>query len=343
MVNWLIFCSFVFSLAMTLLGLMVDFSYHLSYQPRIEEWQNQQKDQLSSYLAKEKSYQKHPLFRPRPHQKKDFSQLLSDLRKGDKQQELVPAKTKKDILSLGDQWIEQKHKIKHLPTVLQLFQNIEEYDYWSPEQEDSSDNTINLIVASQIFLASTFYNEPELIREALKKTRHLSQILLQTQGLNFKRAGLSLLEKEHSLMEFLNSRFLKSRTLWTPVPLSDLRDYRKHLEQTTGYLSLLTKASILEKIFLNSETPIGFCSAYIEKQELIEWGEPYLEKQFLFEPDFSDKIKTLSRIKQKAQTHCQLVKSKSRQPKQWIQHIPYYRRIFAIKMLLKAEHSGYIL
>ena len=116
MVNWLIFCSFVFSMALTLLGVLVDMSYHFTYQPQIENWQQDQQHSLRPFLELNKKYQTHAIFRPRSSFSANLSDLLMEVQKGDLQQPLVDSEMKKEILSLGNNWLDQKHKIKKVVT-----------------------------------------------------------------------------------------------------------------------------------------------------------------------------------------------------------------------------------
>ncbi len=342
MLNWLIFCSFVFSFAMTLLGVGVDLAYQLQMRPEIEKIQTKHLESLTDYLKSEKHWQSHPLFRTKRENKRNLSELLQTISQGDLQNTLVPLKTKKEILSLGGNWLEQKHKIKYEPTIDAFFSEVQSFDHWHTTDEVTTEVTTGLVVASQIFLAYTFYRNPESLRQALEKTRHLSSLLLQAEPMNLKRTGLSLLEKEQVFMNFLNSRFLKTKILWSTIEPSELRAYRQHLARTSEYLSPLTSPEVLSKVF-QDQLPIGFCGIFKIKQPQLQWAHFYLGGQFPLEPDFSETISHVQRISRRAKSECRTWSEISLPPLSWARFAPYYRRLYGVKLLIASEKRGYAL
>ena len=128
MLNWLIFSSFVFSMVMTCLGLMLDMSFQLKYKPAIEKYQQNQQRNLADYLKAEASYREHEIFGKKQAHRDDFLTRLTELSQGDLQKPLLPAATKKDFLSLGKKWLDQKHRVPKLESVESLFSEIEKYD-----------------------------------------------------------------------------------------------------------------------------------------------------------------------------------------------------------------------
>lgn len=338
-INWLLFSSFVFSLVMTILGLMVDMTYHLQYKPKIQQLHALQEDKLAAYLQEDKKYQNHPLFKPYKNEKKDLASLLADIQKEDKDHPLIEAPVKKRVFAMGKDWLEQKYKIPEIPRVHQLFANIRDFDHWIVSEQTPSHLATDLVVAGQLSLAWTFYFKPTAIRQALENTRHLSKILLHTQNLSFKKAGLSLLEKESELMAHVTSRFHKSKFLWTPLSDKEIRNFRHHLAQTSAFLSPLSLQKVYDDVFFSGVEPMGFCAVFKRKRKLLQWSKIYLSPQFPLEPSFHQQLKNLDRVWKQAQTTCLNWPTDSLPKAKWYHHIPYYRRIYAVKMILNAERN----
>lgn len=339
MVNWLLFCSFITSLAMTILGLMVDLSYQFTYEPQIHQWQTEQSQNLQSFLDNENRWAQHPVFQPLAKNKQDLATHLTNIRQGDLQKEILSPSKKKKFMAMGRKWLKQKHQVAEVDTLLDFFNDIEEFDQWTPIIPIKKGLATDFVVSGQLYLAFTYHFRPEEIRQALTKTRHLSRILLSTDHLNFKKAGLSLLEKENQLMQSLNDRYLKTQILWTPVAQTEINAFRKHLHQTASYLSHLTKPEILQKIFLKETKPLGYCAVFATKKPLILWGNQYLKPHFIFEPNFRKTTSTLDLILENGETRCpEYVNTKPPQ-KRLSQYIPYYRRLYAIKFILDSEKN----
>ncbi len=343
MINWLVFSTFVLSMAMTILGLLVDLTYQVRVAPQIESLHQQQRKILPDYLADSKKYHQHAVFRPKLSSRQDFSQLLEKIQRGDLQKPLIDEKVKKSIYSMGPNWLDQKHKIPKLEPVELLFSEIEDYDHWTLPFDPDNNVASDLIVADQIFLAWTFHFQPIALRQALEKSRHLSRILLSTQDLNFQRAGLSLLEKENELLAFLKSRYRNYQILWTPVSQQELKAFRYHLRQTARFLSPLTEPKLFQKVFFSKRVPIAFCSIAKEKMQMLLWSQKFLQPRFPLEPNFSETIENIVKLEDKVKTECQNWKSPPSPQVTWFQHIPYYRRIYGTKMMFHAEKKRKIL
>ncbi len=343
MINWLVFSTFVLSMAMTILGLLVDLTYQVRVAPQIESLHKQQRNNLPGYLEDSKKFHQHTVFRPKVPARQDFAKLLTKIQRGDLQKPLIDEKVKKTIFSMGPKWLDQKHKIPQLETVELLFSEIEDYDHWSLPFDPDNNVASDLIVADQIFLAWTFHFKPVALRQALEKSRQLSQILLSTQDLNFKRAGMSLLEKENELLGFLKARYRNYQILWTPVSQQELKAFRYHLRQTARYLSPLAEPQLFTKVFLSESVPIGFCSIAKEKMQMLLWSQKFLEPRFPLEPDFSQTIKNIVGLQEQVKHRCQNWESPPTPEVTWFQHIPYYRRIYGTKMMFHAEKKRKIL
>ncbi len=327
---------------MTLMGLVVDLTYHLTYQPQINQWQSQQMADLETYLSEEKRFKSHPVFKPRAKLKGDLAETIAQLQEGDSLEHLISRDYKKEILSMGPQWLEQKHKISMTDTLRDFFDNIDQFDHWTLPANVQINQASDLIVAGQVLLAFSFHHQPDAIKASLEKTRHLSLILLQTPVLNFKRAGLSLLEKENQFMQHLSSRFHKAQLLWTPVNREELKSFRKHLGQTAHYLSHLSSPQLLRSVFLNNEKPLAFCSVLYLKLPLLQWGRQFLSPQFIFEPNFRETLALVDEVQSVYASQCPPSPDSHEIKSSWIRLIPYYRRIFGIKLILNAEVTGKI-
>ena len=62
MVNWVLFCSFIISLTLTLLGVLVDLTYSLQYQPKIEKLHSDQGSEMEILLQEQNFFHDHPVF-----------------------------------------------------------------------------------------------------------------------------------------------------------------------------------------------------------------------------------------------------------------------------------------
>ncbi len=344
MLNWMFFCSFVFSLAMTIVGLLMDLTYQIQLAPQVKELQDRQQKNLSHYLELRSKVSTHPVFNPKLEQGEDFQNLWEELTKNKKQGQLLSLNEKKLIMAMGRNWLEQKHKIELPPSTVLLFKNIDTYTHWHPTKTLNTWDASDLIVSGQLYLAHTFHFEPLNIKESLRRVRHLSLILLSMDYLNFKRAGLSLLEKELTLFQALNEKVLDSEMLWAPISLAELRYYRLYLKNTLDMLSFLSSPTLLNQIYLEDITPIGFCSIIREKFKSLQWSEYYLTKQFPFEPNFKKTAETINKIKNKGISSCSVDPTSNMIVKNdWVSHIPYYRRLYAIKTLLAPKKGEEIL
>lgn len=338
MINWLFFCSFIFSMVMTFLGVLLDMSYELEYKPAIEQFQSQQTDLLNDYFSDEVYFKKHPLFGRSSTEKKDFTHKIHQQ---DATPYLIDPKIKKDILSLGSQWLNQKHRIPRSQEVDRFFIDIQDYDHFNITHPIPSGFETDLLALGQIFLAETFFYKPQAIREALEKLRHLSQVLLSAQNMNVKKIGLSLLEKEKEFSDFIASRLNQGRFLWTPIPTDEIKHFRLHLGKTLRLLSPLSTEGTIDKVFMTPTLPLGFCAAFKEKEKLILWSEAFLGPQFILEANFSTSAINIAKLKKKAAEHCLPTPNLKTPQYHWAQSLPFYRRIFGLKMILNAEHRSH--
>ena len=326
---------------MTLMGVLVDLTYQLKVMPKIENLHQQHQSQLGEYLKNKEKYQKSDLFNPKDLNGENFALLLQRAVSKNDGESLVQPELKKEIFSLSEKWLAQKHKVQLPDNIKTLFRKILDYDQWQPVTELNTELATDLIVSCQLFLAYTYYFQPTASQEALRRVRHLSRILLQMEDLNFKRAGLSLLEKEREFISYINSRHTKFNLMWTPISNKELQTYRKFLNQTSQYLSYLGSPKLLDSVFLSEQPPIGFCSIIKSKTQLLNWSKKFLDSNFPFEPDFSETVSRIMKIKELSNSQCDL-----KQEQVIAEHgdivslIPYYRRLYAINMLLEADKMG---
>jgi len=338
MLNWMFFCSFVVSFALTIVGLLMDVTYQIQLAPRVEKFQSYQLKRLPDYLRLKKRLETHPIFNPQLGRGENFQNLWKDLTNRHENKKLLSLKEKKVIMAMGEDWLDQKHKIKLPPVAVDLFANIYDYSHWESSIPMDAWDASDLIVSGQLYLAHTLHFEPLNIRESLKRVRHLALILLSMEDMNFKRAGLSLLEKEQTFTRVLDKKILDSELLWAPVSLAELRDFRHYMKQTSGMLSYLSSPQVLNNVYLKGSPPTGFCSVMREKNRILSWSRSFLNSNFPFEPSFQERLDLIDQIRQRGQEAClPLPKLKPESKGQWVTHIPYYRRLYAIKMLLDAN------
>ena len=339
MVNWLIFCSFVLSFSMTILGLLVDLTYQTQIAPKVQSFQQEQIQRLPEYIEDKRFFSKHKVFSPPSRNGKNFADLYGKIIAESPSQRLVDFEQKKTVLALSDSWLDKKHKITFTDEIDQLYNEVEEYSYFKIPED--LDNTVasDLIVSGQVFLAHTFHYQPEALREALSKVRHFARVLLTSEDLNFKRAGLSLLEKELQFMELLKEEWYKAQLIWTPVPPNEIRGFRKFLAHSSQSLSFLTPPEVLTKAFLGENPPPGFCAVMKEKRFFLRWSRVFLNSRFPFEPDFAPNIKAIGEIQKMGLDRCHSINSNDKMPKgaPLAAYVPYYRRLYGIKILLKAH------
>lgn len=337
MINWLIFCSFIASLTLTLLGLIVDISYQVQYVPQLETLQKKQLEQMPSYREDHEFFLKHPVFAIHKPKKTDFNTFFTQIMTQSRGSLVAPSKKTK-ILALGSEWVEKRNLIEPNPISDQLFAQVHNYDHWNldpREVEVWGLSATDLIVSGQIYLSNALHFSGEDILLSLEQSRHLSRILLSTEILNFKLAGLSLLEKEQQILDFMNRRQLATRPSWQAVPLHEIKRYRKHLTATASYLTPLTPSKILQEIFLGKEPPVGLCAVYMNKKELLTFSRGFLEPWFPMEPNFSDRLATISTIRERVEEECNPSPPDVKVEFPIIRNLPFYRRMFAMNILLK--------
>jgi hypothetical protein len=341
MVKWLIFCSFIISLALTIIGLIVDINYQVRFVPQIEKVQKLQSDHIENYLNDKTYFSQHLFFNFKVLQKNDFSTFFKNKLIHD-DQSIIPFETKKTVLSLGPQWLDKRHLIKPNEKLDQLFSQVHNFDYWTLKPSDLINKNISatdFIVISQIYLANSIHLSPHDILLSLEQTRHLSRLLLSTQILNFKLAGLSILEKENNLIQYMNSRKFRGYESWNLIPPVEIKKYREFLGLSDFYLSFLTHKSILEKVFLNDSLPIGSCALLQNKNQFLSENEAYLKPHFIFEPSFDDSIKTIKKIKDRIQATCKMKLEPIALKEDMTRHIPYLRRIVGVRHLLQESKN----
>lgn len=339
MINWLIFCTFVLSFSMTLLGIAVDLSYQVQMAPKVLGFQDQQINELTHYMEAKDHFSSHPVFTPPSEKGQNFAELYRNIIEEAPEHKLVSRQQKETVLAFSQSWLDKKHKINFTDQIDLLFKEIEKYSYWQPTETVDNSVASDLIVAGQIFLAHTFHYQPQALREALGKVRYFARVLLTTEDLSFKRAGLSLLEKENQFLDLLREQWYKAQLIWTPVPLDEINKYRKFLSATSMKLSYLTPPEVLKTVFQRGQEPPGFCAVLREKKTFLEWSRVFLSARFPFEPDFNSNISALDQIQSHGREVCHF--EVSPKPKHnsvpLAAYIPYYRRLYGIRVLLNNQ------
>lgn len=326
---------------MTIFGLFVDLTYQLEYAPKIAEFHGQQEAKLESYLHERSFLSTHPLFAAQSSEGSNFNDYAANFVMKNPAQTLVKMDDRKKVLSAGKKWLEKRHYIVTNEAINSLFGEMDKYSYWKLTESIANENLlspIDLVVAGQIYLQNIYQDNPQEIASALAKTRKLSALLLSTDSLNFKLAGLSLLEKEHQLINEMNAKKNAEFIAWEPVPLTDLKRYRVFLESTNFYLNFITSPDILTKVFLDKTPPPGLCAVYNQKQLVLDWAESYLQSNFPFEPNFSSNIATIDKIKNQMAQNCTGPFAKYNGERTLASRLPYLRRIRGIDFLLQPGH-----
>lgn len=343
MARWLIFCSFIFCLSMTLLGLILDLTYQLHYKPLVSDWQSKISQISDGFQIEKDHFDKHPFFSKQPKEGTDFADYLRERITEEKAYVLVNRETQKSVLSLGVRWLEKRHLIKPSELIEEVFQKVQAYSKWSVYKTlrlNSKLESTEFIVSGQILAANAVHSSPENLIDTLVKIRHMAFLLLASENFNFKLAGLSLLEKEAHILDYIKDRRLKMNGEWHLIPAQELKRYRKFLKLTYNLYGYLTPTNILKKHFLDTSLPIGFCSIYFEKQHFIDWMEPFLNSQFPFEPSYTESLSVLEKIQHRAQESCYSESDNKNSEVPFITKIPYYRRIIGLQYLLNTRNLG---
>lgn len=343
MLRWLLFCFLVASISMTLLGLFVDLTYQLKYAPKIAQMREEQQAKLEHYLQEKAFLASHPVFSPPSRESGNFDEYVALVVSKNKGGAFVNSQDRKKVLSAGKKWLHKRHLTPTNERLGDLFEQLDQYHFWKltePIANESLIAPIELVVAGQVFLANQFHTTPRDVSLSLAQTRKLSTLLLSTDRLNFKLAGLSLLEKEHHVINELNNGKKAEFVSWELIPLSELKRFRVFLEQTGFYLNFITPPEILNTVFLEKSLPPGFCAVFHKKQILLDDAEVYLKNNFPLEPSFAPNIASIDEIEDQAEKHCLGIVKKEREPQPIASRLPYIRRIRGIDFLL---NSGYIL
>lgn len=327
---------------MTLLGLIVDISYQVKYTPQLERIQQRQKNQLATYLVEKRYFSEHPLFKQQTNPVRDFSSLFSQALNKEAKQELVSFQLKKEVLSSGDKWLEKRNLKSSSAKIDKIFSQVHNFDHWILTKKTLKETTVtatDFIVMTQIYLSNALYHSPDDIIISLEQTRNLSKVLLSTQILNFKLAGLSLLEKEKDLINFMIRRKISGAENWTTISQQEIKRFRNFLDSTNSFLNLITPETVLNDVFLKDDLPVGSCALYNQKKDFLAHIQVFLTPLFPFEPSFQDNIRVFDKIKATSLTSCQATPLRPLPKASYIQHIPYYRRIFAVKALLEKSET----
>lgn len=335
MINWLVFSTFVASFTLTLMGLFVDLTYQMRYQPQLTSLHEQLIAELPHYLQSKDDFSKHPIFSPETHKTKDLTQFFQKNTPG-----LIDKKTKQAVLSKGKNWLDKVAVLPLPDNLLLFFKSLKEYDHIGVSLAQSI-HASDFIVISQIYLSNAFHFAPIPLEQALNQVRQLSIMLLKSSHLAYKRAGLSLLSKERDLFEFIQSRRHVRQLRWTLIPEKQIKSFNDFLNNTAVFLSYLTPPQALEKIFLDNKLPSGFCAVFYEQKDILNWSQPFLMNHFPFEPNFQMTLSRIDKIAQKAKQYCPPQNPKLNVTASWVSHLPYYRRLLAVKILLNKSKQDH--
>ncbi|MCB0377712.1 MAG: hypothetical protein KDD33_04405 [Bdellovibrionales bacterium] len=336
--RWLLFLTFVACLSLTLLGLVLDIGFQVYYQPLISQWQKTRDQQLSQYRKEKAHFEQHSFFSSTEMESgEDFADfLLSRLNKEDPQA-LINKRLQSQVLSSGNEWTAKLNWIEPKEAILEIFNGIKLYKRWSLHrtlQSFPNLSAIELVVAGKIYLNHTIHKDYDNIKAALENVRHMARLLTQSENLNFQLAGLSLLEKERDVLDFIAARKLALTSEWQTFEQKELDRYRDFLFSTYEYFDLMNKPQQMNAIFVEDSLPTGFCSIYHKKRPLIANTVPLLTNSFPFEPTFQSHLDVLEKIDWKARENCQSYVERARKTLGLWAHLPYLRRIVAFKQII---------
>ncbi len=340
MLNWLFFTTFIMSFMFTLIGLLVDVTLQTQYIPQLESLQKKQQQSLKTYFELNKQFADSPLF----NQSRETQLYPLKISKyiSDAQTRLVDIATRYAVLTLGPHWMEKRHKLAENPNVEKFFKDITQYDCWPLTEKELTELDLSpseLIVAAQLHLAQAYYANTTPLPQALKNVRHLARLLIATSFMNWKRAGLSILEKEKDFIQFIRARKNTKGGDWDLVPQKILQNYIKLLAMTETYLSALNTPQTLKQVFFNKDLPIGFCAVFHKKKGAIQWEFAFLAPKAPFEWSFQESIDLIKDIERVALAKCpQLSALTSSVPLPWAHKIPYFRRLFALHATVGKGH-----
>jgi len=343
MSRWIVFSIFIFCVTFTLVGVVLDVIFQVYYQPAMDSWQKVQGQKLAHYIQEKDYFSDHALFSHKSDAALDFANFLSSRITTDKNFIFISPDQQKVTLSLGDKWVQQRN-VKKLSKPLKVtFTRIKEFGIWSVNDTiklNPNITPVEFIVASQIYLTHILHKQSPLTELALEQVRHLALLLINSQNFNYKLAGLSIMEKEKTFLDFIERNHPRLKIKWQTISQEDQDRFRKFLYTTYEYLDFLTKKKILDKVFITGKLPTGFCAVFGKKWPIIHESRPYLASKFPFEPDFSINDKTLGSIYNKAQQVCQKNHQKFNDKQPFRSIVPYYRRIHGIKYLLSNKSLG---
>ena len=190
MFNWLIFLSFSFSCALTLLGLFVDLSYQIQYQPRLEALHKKQKKDFLILLDQKRKWIQHPLFGHKGRKGQDLSTVIDKAPTS-----FVSLDLKKKILKTGDRWLEKRNQFPMGQELQSFFDQLENFDHFYPATDGPFQiKASDFVVMGQLYLFHSIYFSDLSLEHSLSQVRRLAKILISSPFLDYKRAGLSLLD-----------------------------------------------------------------------------------------------------------------------------------------------------
>lgn len=225
-----------------------------------------------------------------------------------------------------NKWMEHANEVSFEKIDFSWMRNLNQYDHWdifshgplsraiknqtadiSPFSMPTPDGWALLFLAKLRLMKAVVDHKPLL---ALREVRQLAKLLLSQESYVEQIYATVLLELEMTAYEtFLSQKLLRSSD-WTPYEKKFISRVRRSLSAFTSLFSLNTSPEILKKVFLESSSRAGLCTALNNGMIQIAAVRDFMLNGVPFETRYEDKFALLNNIYEKLGPGCRLTYAK---------------------------------
>lgn len=189
------------------------------------------------------------------------------------------------------------------------------------------------------------------LRAALGESRQMAQLLASTETVNgYVVAGLMLVSEAEAYDYGVKQKIIRAKD-WTPIRKGDEILKNGSIQPFAGYFGIYSSPKLIADTIGNSANNVGRCLAIIDGTREMARLMPFIKHTFLFERDFSPLVEALSTTALDPSNNCRTpyvrqywegdadFQSTAYLPfwQKVVQHLPFFRRAVAYKMLLDSR------
>lgn|GEM_PF-4577690 len=333
--RWLLFYCFIASLIMTVVGVSFDMIYRNGYKPIMKKWRAEKEAELPIYLKEKTFFADHTFFRNDLEKKPDLGNHIESAI-GPKP--LLTTENRLTVLNLRNRWLSKSFRMPHnLPTE-KIFSQLSKYQSLMTPFSGDAPEAFDYVIISQIHMVNMMRTKKPKLAKATEDAANLAELLMKSELLDDKLSALSIMDKVHEFKDYHRERTPAVKFSDEQLVSKDvLRRYRHFLFQTYDYLDFLVGKNVMEKVFLQTPLPPGFCAIFHKKEGHLQVANNYLNRRIPFEPNFSGESKNWNEIRSLAKEQCLLSidRDQSKKLQSVANKIPFLRGLFGLAHLLR--------